>query len=95
MLAAQLSTSLGTPQQLQHDLGFELGGKLSTVCHRTPPLDLLYSRSMVVQLWGFTTYYYVSVLYCSLLRPVVSERSILWLTRKEVSHATTEMGGQD
>jgi hypothetical protein len=37
VLPAPLDTTLGTRQQLEHDLSFKRGSKLATVWHRTPP----------------------------------------------------------
>ena len=38
VFAASLRTALGTRQEIEHDLGFERGGKLATACQMTPLL---------------------------------------------------------
>lgn len=38
MLKVQLHAALGALQPLDHDLGFERGGALTTVYYGTPPL---------------------------------------------------------
>jgi len=68
----------------------------SAVLCRAEALSTVPRRGVIQKLYNnlFGTIFHCrSVqIYCSLLRLMVSERSILWLTRKEVSHATAEMG---